>query len=101
VRLDFEAQFSDQPLRLLREKLGQGEGRDPLKRRGPNHGQNEGDQKLQMPLANDVVNQVFRRRGQDEPRRAIDGHQGKSHAKKGATRLDEDPDLGQQFAERR
>ena len=63
VRLHLAPEIGDQPLRLLRQELREGEGGNPLDRCRPDHCQNERDQHLEMALLDDVVDQVPRRGG--------------------------------------
>ena len=69
-------------LRGLGQCLRQGERRQSLDDGGRQHHADQRIKQLQVPLADDVVDQVFGRGGQDQPGDAVDHHQPKPSASK-------------------
>ncbi len=61
------------------------------------HDPNQRVQQLEMPLADDVVNQVLGGGGQHQARHAVDDHQHQAQREQCSTRPDELPDLRQRL----
>ena len=99
--LHFAAEFGNQPLRLHREQLCQPERSDTLYGRGGDNHKDDGDKKVKLTLADDVVDQILGGVRQDQPGAPVNGHQNKAQGQETTARPYKLPDMRDQFAERR
>ena len=67
-----------QPLRRLRQQLGQRKRSHALDQRCPQDSENQWSQNLGVMLPYDIINQEFRGVRQDEPSQSVSHHQRKS-----------------------
>ena len=97
--LDLHAQFGDEALARLGEQLRQGVGGDALHDGGGGDRSNDPWELVEHVLGHDVVDEVARGGGQDEPAGTIDDHQEEAAAEEETAGLDELPDLGEDLFE--
>ena len=86
VLLHPAAQLGDQLLRRLGERLGQGKRGQALDERRQQHNSHQRIEQLEMPLADDVVDQILGGSRKHQPGDAVDDHQSQAQARASARR---------------
>ena len=97
VLLHPAAQFGDQFLRCFGKRLGERERGQALHQCGRQHDPDQRIEQPEMALADDVVNQVLGRIGQNQAGDAVDDHQPEAEQHQRAAGADELPDFRQGF----
>lgn len=97
VSLDLGAELGDHALRGFREKLREGVGAESLDEGGGENGKNDGNEEMDLALGEDVVDEEFRRGGEDEAGEAVDDHEDEAEGENSAAGLDEREDVGKEL----
>ena len=91
--------LGDQPLRCLREQLGERKRSQTLEDRGPHHRRDQGQQQIRPPMPDDVVDQELRRSGEHQARGPVHGHERQSPEQHPPARTNEGPEVGEEGSE--
>ena len=94
VLLHVSAKLGNQALRGFREQLRQGKRSDALDESCAQNREHQGHQLVNVPFADNVVDQIPGRIRQHQARDAVDGHEHKAEGQHGTAGAHELPDVG-------